>query len=79
MTKVIGVKVGDEVEWHAANGVAGPDHDTLCGVDANDSAVGHFGTVEAKRGQKIDCQECYNVWKGVTEMRLRKSSFNLTN
>ena len=78
MSKVIGVIVGETTEWHAVNGVAGPDYATLCGLDPNDSTVGHYGTVEPKRGQKITCQECYNIWRGVTDMRLRESSFDLT-
>jgi hypothetical protein len=78
MKNVIGVMVDNAVEWHAVNGIPGPDAHTLCGVDADDSAIGHYGTVKAPRGQKITCQECYNIWKGVSEMRLREASFELS-
>ena len=78
MSKVIGVRIGsDEVEWHAVNGVAGADYDTLCGIDANDSVVGHHGTVPAPRGQKINCRQCFEVWRGVRDMCLRSSSFEV--
>lgn len=76
MNKVVGVQLDDGVEWHAVNTVAG-DYDTMCGVDANDPCIGHHGTVEAKKGQKITCQDCYNLWKGVTQLRLKESMFQV--
>lgn len=77
MSKVIGLNLGDTVEWHAVNGVAGVDYHTLCGIDADDPGIGHFGTVEPKRGQKIECRACYNIWRGVAEMNLREASFDV--
>lgn len=75
MSKAVGVLIEGEKTWHAPP-VAGPDYDTLCGIDANDSAVGTYGTVEPKRGQKITCTRCYAIWHGVVAMRLRASSFD---
>lgn len=74
MSKAVGVLIDGEETWHAPS-VAGPDYDTLCGIDANDSEVGTFGTIEPKRGQKITCVQCYGIWQGVTAMRLRESNF----
>lgn len=68
-----------QVERHAVNAVVGPDSHTLCGLDADDSPVGHRGTEKSKGGQKIECRQCYNVLKDVTEMRLRESVFDLAN
>ena len=74
MSKAVGVLIDGEETWHAPS-VAGPDYDTLCGIDANDSEVGTFGTIEPKRGHKITCVQCYGIWQGVTAMRLRESNF----
>lgn len=76
MSKAVGVLVDGVVEWHAPR-VAGPDYDTLCGIDAHDPEVGHQGLVPTKRGQKINCPECKRVWEGVLALRLRKSSFRM--
>lgn len=69
----------NKVERHAVNAVAGPDDHTLCGLNADDSPVGHLGTEKSKGGQKIERRQCYNVVKDVTEMRLRESVFDLAN
>lgn len=75
MTKAIGVVIHGTVEWHVPNVSGTTDHDTLCGIDTNDPAIGHDGTVGAKRGQKITCKTCQNIVLGVQAMRLRKSDF----
>lgn len=75
MSKAVGVVIDEQVEWHAP-GAGGTDHDTLCGIDANDSAIGHGGTVQAKRGQKIECAQCRAIWADVTAMKLRKRDFS---
>ena len=77
MSKVIGLNIGNEIEWHAVNGVAGADYTTLCGIDADDPGIGHYGTVDPPPGQKIECRTCYNIWKGVVEMRFRESHFDV--
>lgn len=74
MKKVVGVEVDGVLTWHAV-GVGPTDHDTLCGIDANDPAIGHTGSVEARRGQKIDCRQCKFIWKNLRELNLRKSDF----
>lgn len=77
MNKVVGFETHSGVEWHAINGIAGADYDTLCGLDAKDDAIGHYGIVEAVAGQKITCQQCYAVWKGVSLSRLKESMFSV--
>lgn len=74
MSKAVGVLIDGVATWHAP-GVSGPDYDTLCGIDANDPAVGHEGLIPAKRGQKITCGECRRVWERVVALNLRKASF----
>ncbi len=74
MSKAIGVRIEGEVEWHAP-GVGGSDHHTLCGVDANDEAIGHYGVVEARPGQKITCHQCFTIWREVVALKLRSSDF----
>lgn len=73
--KVIGVNLNGIITWHAANFGAGPDHDTLCGLDANDESIGHLGAVEPRRGQKIDCDMCRSIFEGFKELKLRASDF----
>lgn len=75
MSKAIGVDIDGEVVWHARGVVS--DHDTLCGLDSNDPDIGHNGTVEAKRGQKITCSTCYSIWKETVELGLRASNFDI--
>lgn len=74
MSKAIGVETDDGTEWHAPGVVS--DYDTLCGTDAGDPTIGHHGLVTAKRGQKITCDQCRNVWKGVMALRLRARDFD---
>ena len=76
MSKAIGVIVDGNVEWHAHHHGVG-DYNTLCGIDADDPNIGHEGTVEAKRGQKITCQTCREIWRGTVALNLRESSFSL--
>lgn len=73
MNKIIGVDQEGEVIWHA-RGVMN-DYDTLCGIDANDPAIDHNGTVEAKRGQKITCDLCRSIWVETLALKLSKSNF----
>lgn len=72
--KMIGVRVEDTVEWHAA-GIGPNDYDTMCGIDANDPQIGHYGTVQAKRGTKISCKQCRAMFEGFKSLRLRDSDF----
>ena len=73
--KVIGVMVDGEPTFHA-RGVAS-DYDTLCGMDANDDHVGHEGYVTARRGQKITCSQCWQIWRETVALQLRESSFDV--
>lgn len=72
--KIIGVDIDGMVEYHL-EGIHS-DYSTLCGIDAQDSELGHNGTVEPKRGQKVTCEHCYAAWKRVTSMKARESSFS---
>ena len=73
--RVIGVRTPAGVEWHAA-GDAGCGYDTQCAMDANDPAVGTFGTVEPTAAQRITCAHCYSLWKGW--QKVRKADFDPT-
>ena len=73
-SKVIGVSIDGRVEWHGAS-VGPTDYHTMCGIDAEDPQIGHFGTVAAKRGQKINCFQCKAIWLGVRALRLRETDF----
>lgn len=72
--KVIGVDINGEIEWHIVGVMH--DYDTACGLDANDPTLGHQGVVEAKRSQKITCEQCRDLWLRLRELRLRQSDFN---
>jgi len=67
MSKAVGILIDGTVEWHAPGGVS--DYATLCGLDANDSTVGHEGIVDTPRGQKITCPQCYGIWAGAKALR----------
>lgn len=74
--KVIGVLINEQPTWHVTS--VGPgDYATLCGLDGSDDHpdVGQSGTISPKRGQKIDCQQCRDIWSGVIELKLRRSNF----
>lgn len=72
--KIVGVSVDGETQWHAVN-IGPTDHHTMCGIDADDPAIGHAGTVTAPRGQKIDCEQCLTMWRGFRSLGLRASDF----
>lgn len=74
MSKAIGVNIDGVIGWHAPN--AGyMDYDTLCGIDAYDEPIGHLGTVNPKRRQKIDCELCKAIFDGFRDLKLRGSDF----
>ena len=74
MSNVIGVTIDGETEWHVVS-IGATDHNTMCGIDADDPNIGHTGTVEPKRGQKINCQTCKTMWLGMRSLRLRAANF----
>lgn len=40
------------------------DYDTLCGIDANDAAIGHEPVAVPRNGRaRIDCAACWAIWK----------------
>ena len=73
MSKAVGVVIDGEASWHAP-GVF-DDYATLCGIDANDPAIGHQGTVEPKRGQKVECRTCKTIWANTMALKLRSPDF----
>ena len=73
MSKIVGVNGEDGVVWHAA-GVA-TDYDTLCGIDASDPAIGHFGTLPSSRRDKINCAACKAIFEGFRRLGLRATDF----
>lgn len=58
--KVIGVKTDEGTDWHFVNVCNGPDHHTLCELDADDFELGHYGVVEPDPSnlQKVNCPAC---------------------
>lgn len=72
--KIVGVILDGKETWHVV-GVGGGDYATLCGMDGNDSVVGQTGTIEPKRGQKIDCAQCKHIWQDFMGLKLRRSNF----
>lgn len=73
---IIGVMIDGTETWHVVGSASG-DYATLCGLDGHDDHkdVGQSGTIEPRRGQKIDCPQCRDIWRHVTTSRLRKSNF----
>lgn len=72
MSKVIGVNIESEITWHV---VGDGIYDTLCGIDANDSRVGHMGTVIADHGTKVNCKQCKSIFVRMRELRLKITDF----
>jgi hypothetical protein len=64
----IGVKTDTGVSVHCR--CAWGDYDTLCGVDANDSVIGHFGAVPVAVNTKIDCPACKAIFETAKYYRL---------
>jgi hypothetical protein len=73
--QLVGVII-DGVQTVHAPACGSGTYDTLCGIDADDPKIGHGGKFEPHHTKFIDCAACYAIWKGVTEMRLRRSDFS---
>lgn len=63
----VGVKTDTGVQVHCA--AAYGDYHTLCGMDADDPAIGHLGTVEVADNAKIDCPQCKGTFLAATQYR----------
>lgn len=72
---IIGVIEDGDTTWHLVP-TAG-FYDTLCGVDANDSVIGTYGSAEPKPGQKVSCPECAQMFKHIKSMRLGPNRFDV--
>ena len=57
----VAVKTSEGISVHCANAIG--DYDTLCGIDSDDPAIGHLGTVPVAINTKIDCAACAAIWK----------------
>jgi hypothetical protein len=60
--RVVAIKIDGVVSVHAVgdNG----NYDTLCGIDANDSSVGHEGVVRLPWVRaRIGCEACKSILK----------------
>lgn len=62
-----------KTDWHASCD-PGANYDTLCGVSLSDDPL---RSETAKRGQKITCAHCYNIWKLAHEYSPGQFAFNL--
>lgn len=62
--------------WHLMGG-ANTDHETLCGIDADDPGVGTFGAVNPKKGQKVACRLCINEFRHVKKMSITERDFEI--
>jgi hypothetical protein len=69
VSRLVAINVGGSVEVHACGREIPGDYDTLCGVDANDPAIGHFGIVDLPKGAKIDCQQCRGIFEATRALR----------
>lgn len=52
-----------EIATHAANTGAGPDYDTMCGLDLDDPGLGLM-VIDTPKGKKIDCAMCRTMFEG---------------
>lgn len=73
MGNIIGVVMeGEETLFHI-EGNPITDHDTLCGIDADDPEIGHLGTIQAPKNQKANCWQCRDIFEFVQP--LKRSDF----
>jgi hypothetical protein len=74
MTKV-GVRYADDsgkgsyVVVHAVCAIG--NYDTLCGIDANDSVIGHLGLVTVSGTAPINCVTCKRIWEVAKQYRAK--------
>ena len=71
---ICALNIDGNIEIHIA-GDSGGGYDTICGIDACDDSVGHYGYVELPPKAKITCMSCYNLWKQIKEAKLKNSDF----
>jgi hypothetical protein len=64
----VAVKTAEGIIVHCRCGYG--DYDTLCGIDSNDPAIGHFGTVPVAINTKIDCSACKSIFAAAKSYRL---------
>jgi hypothetical protein len=59
-------------EVHMVGGVS--DYDTSCGIDMNDSTLGHYPENATVTKDKITCPACINIW--LNAKGYRKGNFD---
>lgn len=73
MTESVKVKTQEGVEYHAQSS-GYTDYDTLCGIDADDPRIGHFGKEPSNK--KITCEACRAIWRGTLALKLKEKDFD---
>lgn len=63
----VAVKTDQGISVHCRSGYG--DFDTLCGLDSNDPAIGHLGTVPVAINTKIDCAACKAIFSAARTYR----------
>lgn len=46
------------------------NYDTLCGIDFNDSSIGHMGVVPTPKNAKVNCLTCKQIFMHCREFKL---------
>lgn len=75
MPNIVSVLLDGYLTHHAPPHGYG-DYDTLCGLDADDSAIGHGGIIATPTGARIDCVACKSIWHGTVKLGLSGCDFD---
>lgn len=60
----VAVSHDGEIIVHATAKYCHGDYDTLCGVDGNDSSIGHTIVDVPRNGRaRINCPQCWAIWQ----------------
>ena len=71
---IVGVLTDNEMMFHLpASGVS--NYDSLCGIDADDPAIGHNGFVNVPKGQKVNCASCKGIYLLIRDLKVRVTDF----
>ena len=64
MSKFCAVEIEGKVTIHLPNPAHAGGWFTLCGLDGDDPSHGiEQKTVDVPKGARVDCRECYQIWK----------------
>lgn len=67
ISHIVAVKIEGEIQVHSRGAIG--DYDTLCGIDADDPAIGHQGIAELPKEAKITCGACYQIFCAAWKLR----------